>query len=58
LSCEVRRVCTWDGDVPAGTASHVLFTGEVVDVGEAPAESGLGDAGVLRVEDTRMNYGG
>jgi len=58
LSCEVRRVCGWDGDAPDGAASHVLFAGEVVDVGETPAESGPGDGGVLRMEDTRMNYGG
>jgi len=58
LSCEVRRVCAWDGDAPDGAASHVLFVGEVVDVGEAPAESRPAEAGVLRVEDTRMNYGG
>jgi len=58
LSCEVRRVCGWDGDAPDGAASHVLFAGEVVDVGETPAESGPGDGGVLRMEDTRMSYGG
>jgi flavin reductase (DIM6/NTAB) family NADH-FMN oxidoreductase RutF len=31
--------------------SHVLVIGEVVDVGGEPAE-------VLRMEDTRMHYGG
>jgi flavin reductase (DIM6/NTAB) family NADH-FMN oxidoreductase RutF len=31
--------------------SHILFIGEVVDVGGEPAE-------VLRMEDTRMHYGG
>lgn len=36
--------------------SHTLFVGEVVDAGEAAA--GPGTADVLRMEDTRMNYGG
>jgi flavin reductase (DIM6/NTAB) family NADH-FMN oxidoreductase RutF len=31
--------------------SHILFTGEVQDVGGEPAD-------VLRMEDTRMHYGG
>ena len=35
--------------------SHVLFLGEVVDVGAQPGDE---DADVLRMEDTRMNYGG
>lgn len=35
--------------------SHVLFLGEVVDVG---GPSGEEDRDVLRMEDTRMNYGG
>ncbi len=71
LSCEVRRTCNWDGEAPAGEASHVLFVGEVVDAGEAPAPEGRsvgetvgedghpdsqdGGPGVLRMEDTRMN---
>jgi flavin reductase (DIM6/NTAB) family NADH-FMN oxidoreductase RutF len=47
-------------------ASHVFFAGEVVDGGLSPAgevvEGGLGPDGdgveVLRMEDTRMHYGG
>jgi flavin reductase (DIM6/NTAB) family NADH-FMN oxidoreductase RutF len=35
-------------------ASHTLFVGEVVDCGEGSGEG----AEVLRMEDTRMNYGG
>jgi flavin reductase (DIM6/NTAB) family NADH-FMN oxidoreductase RutF len=59
LSCEVRQTCIWDGDAPDGTASHVLFVGEVVDAGEAAEPvPGTEDAGILRMEDTRMNYGG
>ncbi len=58
LSCDVQRVCSWDGDAPEGAASHVLIVGEVVDVGELPTESASVHAGVLRMEDTRMNYGG
>ena len=46
LDCEVRA------EVPCG--SHTLFIGEVVDCGGA-ADEGLE---VLRMEDTRMNYGG
>ena len=40
--------------------SHSLFVGEVVDAGEADAEAGGDptDLEVLRMEDTRMNYGG
>jgi flavin reductase (DIM6/NTAB) family NADH-FMN oxidoreductase RutF len=33
---------------------HTLFIGEVADCGFVPAE----DTPVLRMEDTRMNYGG
>ncbi len=63
LACEVRHLLEWDGDAPDGLASHVLFVGEVVDAGEADAgEAEAGDGGenegVLRMEDTRMNYGG
>ncbi len=46
LECEVRR------QVDCG--SHTLFIGEVVSCGGDPAD-GLE---VLRMEDTRMNYGG
>jgi 3-hydroxy-9,10-secoandrosta-1,3,5(10)-triene-9,17-dione monooxygenase reductase component len=45
--------------------SHLLFVGEVVDCGEAPtgdpgSEVNEADegSGILRMEDTRMNYGG
>jgi flavin reductase (DIM6/NTAB) family NADH-FMN oxidoreductase RutF len=45
LDCEVRERLE--------LGSHVLYVGEVVDVG------GSGEAAeVLRMEDTRMNYGG
>ena len=39
-------------------ASHVLFVGEVVDAGERAAEPTTDHPGLLRMEDTRMNYGG
>jgi flavin reductase (DIM6/NTAB) family NADH-FMN oxidoreductase RutF len=51
LDCEVRHT------LPLG--SHTWFVGEVVDAGEV--DGGTGDAaegGILRMEDTRMNYGG
>ena len=46
LDCEVRQA------VPVG--NHTLFIGEVVDCGFQADE----DTPVLRMEDTRMNYGG
>jgi flavin reductase (DIM6/NTAB) family NADH-FMN oxidoreductase RutF len=46
LDCELRET------VAAG--GHTLFVGEVVDAGFQKAE----DTPVLRMEDTRMNYGG
>jgi flavin reductase (DIM6/NTAB) family NADH-FMN oxidoreductase RutF len=46
LDCEVRQ------RVDAG--SHTFFAGEVVDAGFQKPEDTL----VLRMEDTRMNYGG
>jgi flavin reductase (DIM6/NTAB) family NADH-FMN oxidoreductase RutF len=46
VDCEVRE------RVAAG--NHTLFVGEVVDAGFLKAE----DTQVLRMEDTRMNYGG
>jgi flavin reductase (DIM6/NTAB) family NADH-FMN oxidoreductase RutF len=62
LACEVRHLLRWDEDVPDGAASHVLVIGEVVDAGESeagpPGESGGEEAGILRMEDTLMNYGG
>ncbi len=46
LDCEVRQ------ELAVGT--HTLFVGEVVDAGFAKPE----DTPVLRMEDTRMSYGG
>jgi flavin reductase (DIM6/NTAB) family NADH-FMN oxidoreductase RutF len=46
LDCAVRQ------SVPAG--NHTVFIGEVVDCGFLKDE----DTPVLRMEDTRMNYGG
>ena len=57
LSCRVRHTGRWDVDGQA--ASHVLFVGEVVDAGEREPTGGAGDhPEILRMEDTRMNYGG
>ncbi|HUZ09544.1 MAG TPA: flavin reductase family protein [Acidimicrobiales bacterium] len=51
LDCSVRH------QIDLG--SHVLFVGEVVEVGGAGLEgSGRTVADVLRMEDTRMSYGG
>jgi flavin reductase (DIM6/NTAB) family NADH-FMN oxidoreductase RutF len=54
LDCEIRHV------LPLG--SHSWFVGEVVDAGTADPGGVPGDAadggGILRMEDTRMNYGG
>jgi flavin reductase (DIM6/NTAB) family NADH-FMN oxidoreductase RutF len=67
LACAVRHTIRWDGGPPDAPASHVLVVGEVIDVGEAldgsaTAAGGAGEAApvpeVLRMEDTRMNYGG
>jgi flavin reductase (DIM6/NTAB) family NADH-FMN oxidoreductase RutF len=62
LACEARHILDWDEDVAVGSASHVLVIGEVVDVGESGpgvgGPDGGEDAGILRMEDTRMNYGG
>ena len=44
--------CTVSQAVPVG--DHTLFLGEVVDAGFQKPE----DTPVLRIEDTRMNYGG
>ena len=46
LDCEVRE------SVPVG--DHTLFLGEIVDAAFQKHE----DTPVLRMEDTRMNYGG
>lgn len=45
LDCQVRH--------RLGCGSHTFFVGEVVDCA-APAD----EVGVLRMEDTKMNYGG
>jgi flavin reductase (DIM6/NTAB) family NADH-FMN oxidoreductase RutF len=56
LDCEVRHTLA--------LGSHSWFVGEVIDCGEMSTESEPSsaspgdDAGVLRMEDTRMNYGG
>jgi flavin reductase (DIM6/NTAB) family NADH-FMN oxidoreductase RutF len=44
--------CRVQDDVPCG--HHTLFVGEIVDCGFTKPEETL----VLRMEDTRMNYGG
>lgn len=46
LRCDIRQ------EVPGG--SHTIFVGEVVDCGGDPSD----DLEVLRMEDTRMSYGG
>ena len=46
LDCEVRQA--------VDTGGHTFFIGEVMDTGFQAAE----DTEVLRMEDTRMNYGG
>jgi flavin reductase (DIM6/NTAB) family NADH-FMN oxidoreductase RutF len=46
VECEVRQSVDVGG--------HTLFIGEIVDAGFSKAE----DTPVLRMEDTRMNYGG
>ena len=50
LDCELRHV------LPLG--SHSWFVGEVVDCGESGLDPDAPDSAVLRMEDTRMNYGG
>jgi flavin reductase (DIM6/NTAB) family NADH-FMN oxidoreductase RutF len=46
VECEVRQ--------PVDVGGHTLFIGEVVNTGFQQAE----DTEVLRMEDTRMSYGG
>jgi flavin reductase (DIM6/NTAB) family NADH-FMN oxidoreductase RutF len=46
VECEVRN--------PVEVGNHTLFLGEVVNVAFLKAE----DTEILRMEDTRMNYGG
>jgi flavin reductase (DIM6/NTAB) family NADH-FMN oxidoreductase RutF len=50
LDCELRHVLA--------LGSHSWFVGEVVDCGESPGDADATDSAVLRMEDTRMNYGG
>jgi flavin reductase (DIM6/NTAB) family NADH-FMN oxidoreductase RutF len=56
LDCEVRHTLA--------LGSHSWFVGEVLDCGEVAADPSAESApsenedGVLRTEDTRMNYGG
>jgi flavin reductase (DIM6/NTAB) family NADH-FMN oxidoreductase RutF len=59
LSCEVRSTHRWDA-IAGSPASHVLFVGEVVAVGESETEGHAGGEvpAVLEMRDTRMNYGG
>ena len=60
LACALRATRTWEAMTvaPAAEPSHVLFVGEVVDAGEQPRAGEVTASGVLRMEDTRMNYGG
>jgi flavin reductase (DIM6/NTAB) family NADH-FMN oxidoreductase RutF len=59
LSCRVRHTGDWGAEGGTPPASHVLFVGEVVDAGEEHSVGADGDdPGILRMEDTRMNYGG
>ena len=46
VDCQVRQA--------VDTGGHTFFIGEIVDTGFQAAE----DTEVLRMEDTRMNYGG
>ena len=46
--------CSLERSVELG--SHTLFIGQVVDAGVR--DESAGDVELLRVEDTRMNYGG
>jgi flavin reductase (DIM6/NTAB) family NADH-FMN oxidoreductase RutF len=62
LACAVRRTCTWEAPAttaaPGAEPSHVLFVGEVIDAGERSGDPEGAARAVLRMEDTRMNYGG
>ena len=59
LSCRVRHTGDWGTGADGPPASHVLFVGEVVDAGERPGADSEGERpDILRMEDTRMNYGG
>ena len=50
LDCELRHALD--------CGSHTLFVGEVTGCAAAPDFPASDEAGVLRMEDTRMNYGG
>ncbi|MFP5317400.1 MAG: flavin reductase family protein [Acidimicrobiia bacterium] len=54
VECEVRQRVEVAGRDPNAVAGHALFLGEVVDAAFQKPE----DTPVLRMEDTRMNYGG
>jgi Flavin reductase like domain len=59
LSCRVRHTGDWGGSGALPPVSHVLYVGEVVDAGErVTTGSDGGGPEILRMEDTRMNYGG
>ncbi len=59
LSCRVRHTGDWRAGADGPPASHLLFVGEVVDAGERSVVDAEGrPPGILRMEDTRMNYGG
>ena len=59
-SCQVRHCRRGAADGVPPEASHILFVGEVVDAGEADClpTARAPRPEVLRMEDTRMNYGG
>ena len=50
-SCSVLSFFWGVDQIYPELGAHTLFIGEVTEVGGEPAE-------VLRMEDTRMNYGG
>jgi flavin reductase (DIM6/NTAB) family NADH-FMN oxidoreductase RutF len=62
LACAVRRVDRWQDEWGGGPTSHALVVGQVTNAAEGRAgpgsTGGESDPGVLRMEDTRMNYGG
>ncbi len=62
IDCALRSLVTWDGLGP-NPPSHVLAVGEVVGVGEtdrlaAAVGPDAGDGAILRMDHTRMHYGG
>lgn len=57
IVCRVDQSVDPGGGTP-GSASHRLFIGEVVAAGEGAVSAGDPDRHVLRMEDTRMHYGG